>query len=326
LKRLRNSLKGHFMKRVLILVIGYRVEHFISSVLNRIPANVRSNPEFTADVLVIDDGSNDQTFEKAMEFAEQTPDLNVHVICNPENQGYGGVQKIGYYYAIKCGYDAVIMVHGDGQYPPELIEQMVEPILNDQADAVFGSRMIDKRAALRGHMPFYKWLGNQILTGLQNIILGAHLSEFHSGYRAYRVETIRCLPFEMNSKYYDFDTDIIIQLLDTHKRILEIPIPTFYGREVSGVNGIKYGSLILKASMQSRLMRLGMFYNPKFDYIFKVSGINEKVRYEKVEENCSSYDSQSLELLLERAVQFGNKKAGVSVSNSSLPGQAPIPS
>ena len=92
-------------------------------------------------------------------------------------------------------------------------------------------------------MPFYKWVGNQILTRLQNRILGAHLAEFHTGFRAFRVPALRTIPFELNSNYFDFDTDILIQLLDTRQRILEIPIPTFYGGEVSRVNGFKYAGL-----------------------------------------------------------------------------------
>jgi glycosyltransferase involved in cell wall biosynthesis len=261
-----NVTKKTSKKRVLIFVVSFKAEEFISSVLARIPATVRSNPRFEADVLVIDDESGDQTFQRAEEYAKQVSDIKVTVLHNPKNQGYGGNQKIGYHYAVKFGFDAVILLHGDGQYPPEYIEQMILPILNDQADAVFGSRMIDKRAALRGRMPFYKWVGNQILTGLQNRILGANLAEFHSGYRAYRVDALRSIPFDLNSNYYDFDTEIIIQLLDNHKRIQEIPIPTFYGTEISRVNGFKYGALILRTSILSRIMRLGIFYNPKFDY------------------------------------------------------------
>jgi glycosyltransferase involved in cell wall biosynthesis len=254
-------------KRVLIFVVSFKAEEYISTVLSRIPETTRNNPFFEAEVLVIDDESGDRTFQQAQDFATHAENLKVTVLYNPKNQGYGGNQKIGYHYAIKMGFDAVILLHGDGQYPPEKIDQMVLPLLNDQADVVFGSRMINKRAALQGGMPFYKWVGNQILTGLQNRILGAHLAEFHTGYRAYRVDALQSIPFEMDSNYFDFDTDIIIQLLDTHKRILEIPIPTFYGSETSRVNGFRYGALIVKTSIFSRLMHLGIFYNPKFDYI-----------------------------------------------------------
>lgn len=254
-------------KRVLIFVVSFKAEEYISSVLARIPDNVRNNPLFDVEVLVIDDESGDRTFQQAHDFATHVSDLKVTVLHNPKNQGYGGNQKIGYHYAIQMHFDAVILLHGDGQYPPEFIDQMVLPLLNDEADVVLGSRMLDKRAALRGGMPLYKWVGNQILTGLQNRILGAHLAEFHTGYRAYRAQALQSIPFALNSNYFDFDTDIIIQLLDTHKRILEIPIPTFYGSETSRVNGFRYGALILKTSLFSRFMRAGIFYDPKFDYL-----------------------------------------------------------
>jgi glycosyltransferase involved in cell wall biosynthesis len=267
-------------KRVLIFVVSFMAEEYISSVLARISENIKSNPFFDAEVLIIDDGSGDETFQRAQEYATHAEGLKITVLYNPKNQGYGGNQKIGYHYALKMDFDAVLLLHGDGQYPPENIEQMVLPLLNGQADAVLGSRMMDKRAALKGRMPLYKWIGNQILTSLQNRILGTHLAEFHTGFRAYRVDALKSIPFELNSNYFDFDTDIIIQLLDTHKRILEIPIPTFYGAEVSRVNGFKYGALILKASTLSRLMRLGIFYNPKFDYVTENAQYVSKFGYD----------------------------------------------
>ena len=267
-------------KRVLIFVVSFKAEEFISSVLRRIPENIRLHPLFDVEVLVIDDQSGDRTFQRAEEYASQAGDLKITVLYNPKNQGYGGNQKIGYHYAVKMNFDTVILLHGDGQYPPEYIEHMVLPLLNNQADAVFGSRMINKRAALQGGMPFYKWIGNQILTKLQNQILGAHLAEFHTGFRAYRVDALKSIPFDLNSNYFDFDTEIIIQLLDMHKRIMEIPIPTYYGGEVSRVNGFKYGALILKSSILSRIMRLGIFYNPKFDYGTEDAKNPSKVGYD----------------------------------------------
>jgi len=157
-------------------------------------------------------------------------------------------------------------MHGDGQYPPEFINEIIQPIINEEADVVFGSRMIYKGDALKGNMPLYKWIGNQILTNFQNLILQSNLSEFHTGYRAYSVSTLASIPFMHNSNYFDFDTDIIIQLLDTNKRIKEIAIPTFYGDEISRVNGIKYAALIIRSSILSRFMHYGIFYHPKFDY------------------------------------------------------------
>jgi glycosyltransferase involved in cell wall biosynthesis len=261
-------------------VVSYKAEKFIESVLARIPDNIWANPEFETDVLVIDDQSDDETFERAYNYAIHTGNQKITVLHNKLNQGYGGNQKIGYNYAIKMNYDVVVLLHGDGQYPPEHLEQMILPLLNGSADVTFGSRMIDKLAALHGGMPFYKWVGNQILTSLQNRILHTHLAEFHTGYRAFRVDALRSIPFEFNSNYFDFDTDIIIQLLDNQKKIIEIPIPTFYGEEVSRVNGLKYGFLILKTTILSRLMRWGIFYNPKFDYVTENTQYVSKIGFD----------------------------------------------
>ncbi len=258
-------------KRVLIFIVCYNAEAFIADVINRLPHNIWHNPRFDAECLIIDDQSADQTFQKAAAFISEWPDRKITVLHNPMNQGYGGNQKIGYYYAIENKFDVVLLLHGDGQYPPEMTEAMVLPVLDGEADAVFGSRMMHKAQALKGRMPLYKWFANQVLTALQNWILGASLSEFHCGFRAYSVPVLALLPFGYNSNYFDFDTDIIIQLLDTGKRIKEIPISTHYGTEISRVNGFKYGWLILRSTLLSRLAPHGIFYHPKFDYYLENS-------------------------------------------------------
>jgi len=253
-------------KRLLIFIVSYNAEKFIKSVLDRIPENIWANDLFDVEVLIIDDQSSDQTFYRAHEYVQQTGKSNITILFNPINQGYGGNQKIGYHYAIEKKFDLVVLLHGDGQYAPEYLEKMVMPILQGDADVVLGSRMINKGAALRGRMPLYKWVGNIILTFIQNKILSTNLAEFHTGYRCYSVSALSSIPFEENSNYFDFDTDIIIQLLDNKKRIVEIPIPTYYGDEISSVNGLMYGARIIKTSILSRIMRLGIFYNPRFDY------------------------------------------------------------
>jgi glycosyltransferase involved in cell wall biosynthesis len=252
--------------RVLIFVVSFNAERFIESVLNRIPEDVWSSQDFDVEVLVIDDQSTDRTFDKAAAYATDHPQRRITVLFNPTNQGYGGNQKIGYHYAVENQFDVVVLLHGDGQYAPELLADMIGPITGDRADVVLGSRMLRKHSALKGGMPLYKWVGNQILTAVQNRLLGAQLAEFHTGYRAYRVAALASVPFEQNSDYFDFDTDILIQLLDTSKRIVEIPIPTYYGEEISAVNGVKYAALILRSSLLSRFVRWGIFYHPKFDY------------------------------------------------------------
>src|SRR4029453_10896786 len=135
------------------------------------------------------------------------------VLFNPENQGYGGNQKIGFHYAIEKGFDFVALIHGDGQYAPECLPELIEPLASRQADAVFGSRMMRKADARRGGMPLYKFVGNRILTSVENPLLRTNLSEWHSGYRVYSTDALRRIPFHLNSSVFHFDTEIIIQLL-----------------------------------------------------------------------------------------------------------------
>jgi glycosyltransferase involved in cell wall biosynthesis len=156
---------------------------------------------------------------------------------------------------IDHGIDVVVLLHGDGQYAPEFLPQMVQPIVNGQADVVFGSRMLQRGAAIRGGMPKYKFVGNKILTFVQNRLAGVTLSEWHSGYRSYSISSLNGVGFELNADYYDFDTQIILQMIESQQRIIEIPIPTFYGDELSRVNGIRYAWRILRHTLRWRLSR-----------------------------------------------------------------------
>ena len=194
------------------------------------------------------------------------------ILFNPINQGYGGNQKIGYHYAVTFGFDFVALLHGDGQYPPELLPELVRFLNEDKADAVFGSRMMKPLEALRGGMPLYKYAGNIILTGLQNRILGMNLSEFHSGYRAYSVKALAGLPLDRNTNDFHFDTEIIAQLHLAGKRIFEIPIPTYYGDEICRVNGLRYARNVIRASLQARLQSSHVFYDRRFDCRDEVEG------------------------------------------------------
>jgi glycosyltransferase involved in cell wall biosynthesis len=252
--------------KVLIFIVCYNHENFIDSVLKRIPDHVWQNDRYESEILIIDDQSSDNTFFVAKEYAKRNNHSNITVLYNPKNLGYGGNQKIGYQYAIDKNFDLVVLLHGDGQYPPENLEDLISPLLNGECDVVLGSRMVDKKSALRGKMPIYKWFGNVALTFIQNMILGAKLAEFHTGYKSYSIAALKSIPFGYNSDYFDFDTDILIQLFDTGNRFKEVPIPTFYGEETSHVKVFKYGLMILNSSINSRLMKMGIFYHPKFDY------------------------------------------------------------
>jgi glycosyltransferase involved in cell wall biosynthesis len=250
--------------RLLVLVVAYNAERTIESVLARIPASLAEN--YDVEILSIDDASPDRTFEIGQQVkAAGSLSLPLRVLFNPVNQGYGGNQKIGYHYAIQKGFDFVALLHGDGQYAPEALPELLEPLRQGAADAVFGSRMLSGGAALKGGMPLYKFVGNKILTWLQNRLLRTRFSEFHSGYRVYSVAALRYIPFDRNTNDFHFDTEIIIQLLIAGMRIRELPIPTYYGDEICHVNGIGYAWNVAKATIKSRMHALDIFYDSKFD-------------------------------------------------------------
>jgi glycosyltransferase involved in cell wall biosynthesis len=240
-------------KRIGIHVVAYNAAATLAHVLDRIP---RDFAERISDVLVFDDHSDDSTYLVGLGY-QQTTDLPLHVFRNESNRGYGGNQKAGYRWAIDNGLDIIVLLHGDGQYAPEILPELVAPLEHDEADAVFGSRMMIDGAARRGGMPRYKYVGNKILSRIQNRAAGSALSEWHSGYRAYSVAALRDIPFESNSNGFDFDTQIILELLEAKKRIAEIPIPTYYGDEISRVNGLGYARDVVRHVMRYRAHKMG---------------------------------------------------------------------
>jgi glycosyltransferase involved in cell wall biosynthesis len=250
--------------RLLIFVVAYNAEETIGRVLQRIPPGL--SDDYRVEVLIIDDSSRDRTFEKSREALRSgSLPFPLHVLFNPVNQGYGGNQKIGYHFAIQEGFDYVALLHGDGQYAPENLPDLVRPLRSGNADAVFGSRMLARGSALRGGMPLYKYVGNRILTWCQNRLLGSSLSEFHSGYRVYSVDALGKVPFGLNANGFHFDTEIIIQLLFAGLRIEESPIPTYYGDEICHVNGLRYAWDVMRAVLTARAQKLGLLYDRRFD-------------------------------------------------------------
>jgi SAM-dependent methyltransferase len=240
-------------KKIGVLVVAYNAAATLARVLDRIPESIRPDIE---EVIVSDDHSDDSTYLVGLGY-QQISDLPITLIRQPANLGYGGNQKAGYELAIEHGLDIVVMLHGDGQYAPESLPEIVEPLLNGEADAVFGSRIMIKGAARKGGMPLYKYVGNRILSRFENAALGTELSEFHSGYRAYSVSALKQLPFERNSDGFNFDTQIIIQLHDAGMRIAEVPIPTYYGDEICYVDGMGYAADVTKDVVAYRLQKAG---------------------------------------------------------------------
>lgn len=249
--------------RLAIFVIAYYAESTLRQVLERIPREVFELAD--CHVLVVDDASRDRTYEIGRAYQAERPDVPLTVLRNQYNQGYGGNQKVGYAWAEAEGFDLVAMLHGDGQYAPEALPALLAPLLEGRADAVFGSRMLTPLGALRGGMPLYKFVGNRILSGFQNALLRARLSEFHSGYRIYAVRALAAIPYRLNTNDFHFDTEIIVQLLQAGLRIAELPIPTYYGGEICRVNGLRYAKDVARVTVAAFLHRLGLRYQRRFD-------------------------------------------------------------
>lgn len=240
-----------------ILVLAYNAEDTIGSVLARIPEETYRESE---GVYIFDDASTDQTSLVAQKFkVTHTYNEKIHVITHQKNKGYGGNQKFSYSYAIDKGLDVVVMLHGDGQYAPELLPKIYSPILRDDKDLVFGSRITDN--PLGGKMPLHKFVGNIFLTKVQNAIVGSTFSEFHSGYRAFRTSCLKKIPLNACTDGFHFDTQILILFFSNGFRIHEIPIPTFYGNEISRVKIFSYGANVLKEALAFRVAKsLGKNY------------------------------------------------------------------
>lgn len=252
------------MYRLLVFIMTYNAQRHITHVFDRIPKEIWHHPD--RQVLLIDDASEDDTLNTARTYATEK-NYPITFLKNKHNQCYGGNQKLGYRYAIDHGFDAVVMLHGDGQYAPELLLELADPALKNTADVVLGSRMMHRKDALKGGMPLYKFLGNIALTNIQNWLLRSYLAEFHTGYRVYRVDALRRIPFEQNNNNFVFDTEILIQMLNNGMRIKEIPIPTFYGEEKSHVHVFRYSWDVMLATLRSRFNQFGVCHLSQFNYL-----------------------------------------------------------
>lgn len=233
--------------RIGIFIVAYNAVNHLIETVRRIPSDVWEQVE---EVFIIDDCSNDNTYYAALGYKLDEGIEKLKVYRNTQNQGYGGNQKVGYQYAIDRGLDIVALVHGDGQYAPEALGDLLQPLIRGEADMVFGSRMAVPGAARRGGMPLYKYWGNRVLTWMQNRLTGLNLSEYHSGYRLYSVGALKKIPFQSFTNTWHFDTQIILALAEREARIVELPIPTYYGDEICHVNGVPYAINCLVTSLQ----------------------------------------------------------------------------
>lgn len=212
-----------------------------------------------AEVILVDDGSRDETVRIAKE-------LGLTVYIHTRNFGYGANQKTCYAEALKSGATIVVMVHPDYQYDPRLLPEMIEPIETDQADVVFGSRMMGVSAYRQG-MPWWKYLANKFLTKLENRVFQLSLSEFHTGYRAYRRAVLESVNFRANSDKFIFDQEIAAQIVACGYRVAEIPVPVRYFPEASSasfVDSLFYGLSILLLLARYAAHRGGLIRSQQF--------------------------------------------------------------
>jgi len=240
-------------KKVVIVLPAYNAAKTLTRTLNEIP------PEYRKYVILVDDASKDNTVEVAKE-------AGLLVFQHPKNLGYGGNQKTCYREALAIGADIVVMLHPDHQYDATVIPHMVRPMLSEEADAVFGSRMLGGRP-LEGGMPYWKYLANVLLTAMANIVFGHYLTEIHSGFRAYSRKYLETVRLDENSNDFVFDTEIIAQGMTCNLTFQEVPIVTRYFPEASSINfrrSVIYGFGILGVLLKYALHKTGLWHFQQF--------------------------------------------------------------
>jgi glycosyltransferase involved in cell wall biosynthesis len=241
-------------KKVVAVLPAYNAEKTLQQTVQEIPATVDS-------CILVDDHSTDATAELAHQ-------LGLQVYVHDRNRGYGGNQKTCYAAALEAGADIVVMLHPDYQYSPRLVEPMASMIAFGIYDLVLGSRILGG-SAIRGGMPRHKYVANRALTLIQNLALGAKLSEYHTGFRAYSREMLLSLPLEANSDDFVFDNQLLAQCIYLGARIGELSCPTRYFPEASSINFRRstiYGLGVLKTTADCMAARLGLYRKPIFDF------------------------------------------------------------
>jgi len=241
-------------KKIAVVLPAYNAAATLERTCCEIPKDL------VDEVLLVDDASPDDTVAVARR-------LGLRTIVHDRNKGYGGNQKTCYREALRLGADVFIMLHPDYQYTPRLLPAMAAMIISGEYEVVLGSRILGG-TALRGGMPFYKYVSNRFLTVFENFMTLAKLSEYHSGYRAFTREVLLTLPLLENSDDFLFDNQILVQALYFGFRIGEISCPTKYFTEASSINfrrSLQYGFGVMRVAMQFRLQRLGLAKYRIFD-------------------------------------------------------------
>ncbi|MBW2289319.1 MAG: glycosyltransferase family 2 protein [Deltaproteobacteria bacterium] len=241
-------------KKIVVVMPAYNAAKTIERTYREIPMDL------VDEVVVTDDASPDDTVEVSKQ-------LGLHTLVHHRNRGYGGNQKTCYTEALRLGADVTVMLHPDYQYTPALLPAIIAMITDGPFDAVLGSRVLGGRA-LAGGMPMYKYIANRGLTAVQNILCGAKLSEYHTGYRAFSKQILESLPLLENSDDFVFDNQMLAQILLAGFEIGEVSCPAAYFEEASSINfqrSVKYGLGVLATSVQSFLQRKGLARFSIFD-------------------------------------------------------------
>jgi glycosyltransferase involved in cell wall biosynthesis len=242
-------------QRIVVVMPAYNA----AQTLERTHAEVLEHG-FVDEVILVDDASGDRT----VELARKLPRTTVHV--HPENRGYGGNQKSCYALALAAGADVVVMVHPDYQYTPKLLAAMVSPVVYGVYDVMLGSRILGGTARAGG-MPLYKYVANRALTAAENLLLGAKLSEYHTGYRAFGRRVLEALPLEANSDDFVFDNEVLAEILWRGFTIGEVSCPARYFEEASSINltrSLRYGFGCLGTGLAFRLAAMGLSSSARF--------------------------------------------------------------
>ena len=245
-------------KRIMVVMPAYRAGMTLESTWQDLPHDIVDK------VLLVDDASHDATVEVAKT-------LGIDVIAHETNRGYGANQKTCYLAALEDGADIIVMLHPDYQYDPRLVIAMAAMIESDVYDVVIGSRILGG-TALRGGMPLWKYVANRLLTAFQNLMLGAKLSEYHTGYRAYSRKVLETLNWQTNSDDFIFDNEFLVQGIVANLRTGEISVPTRYFEEASSINfsrSIKYGLGVVSISISVFLAKTGIYKSNSFKNQFK---------------------------------------------------------
>jgi len=243
-------------KRIAVVMPAYNAEKTLEVTVKELPALVDVR-------ILVDDSSSDRTLEVARELA---PLLNLRVFQHDRNYGYGRNQQTCYREALAAGADVVIMVHPDYQYTPRLVTAMASMVAYEVYDVVLGSRIIGG-TALRGGMPFWKYVSNRALTAFENLFLRVKLSEYHTGYRAFSRQVLCELPLLENSDDFVFDNQMLAQCVHFGFRIGEVSCPTKYFAEASSINfrrSVKYGFGVVATTLQFGLQRAGLIHLPRY--------------------------------------------------------------